>query len=717
MAEVIKLFLSHVFDSEGVSTETYIENNVLVQDKVLSSPLFINNMIFNKLWAFLFGAFPPRRISDEFMKSNISCDSLETLLNAYGGFGVIRFMIANNQFDINNIKKKFTEIKATTISKASKKRYIIEKICERFDVPFKPDMEKANLIVFFVEIITNSECEESMDDIPNPISLRKPSGINAVMQTSIDKNKDAILGDLHFIRKLVQQPCIFIDDTITHNDINITGINKIIDIFKDDKKKPVLFNASKNVQAITLFGKSCYVYDISLDTIKLVPRLFEHFICISNKMYPTIHPLCVESKNAIYYLRAWSRKDVINNDIQKSCRTSYDRYITNIPFKGVLSLTNKVYRIFDPISSHIMLFSGTKVLIGQRSQPPDSQNSNTPIRTDVYTPTNKHINYTRVIDTFDDIPLSKKYEYAANGADVDAGVNTDFYKSNPTIMNVIFSPEMFEHSWKEHIKYSCPTKNAHPMNNCLVFFEGLISYLHGKDSREALFEPESKNAIILIDNRENPMSVLSIMLALINVQPRTWSCKVYTSVKATKYYKHYLNIHGVQVVPYPDLDTTNFDIDTYNAVLKSPQFWKSLGDHEKVLIIQDDGLLLRKGVESFLHYDYIGAPWGDYDANTYIKNNINSELVGNGGFSLRDVAKSLHITEKYEAEKWDLFYDNNVEMPEDVYFVKCMIKEKYKVAKREDAVKFATEQVYNPNSLGIHKFWAYCPCEQVEKLI
>lgn len=52
------------------------------------------------------------------------------------------------------------------------------------------------------------------------------------------------------------------------------------------------------------------------------------------------------------------------------------------------------------------------------------------------------------------------------------------------------------------------------------------------------------------------------------------------------------------------------------------------------LVVQHDGYVIRpeKWSNSFLGYDYIGAPW---PPNTHFTNKNNEVRVGNGGFSLR----------------------------------------------------------------------------------
>ena len=59
----------------------------------------------------------------------------------------------------------------------------------------------------------------------------------------------------------------------------------------------------------------------------------------------------------------------------------------------------------------------------------------------------------------------------------------------------------------------------------------------------------------------------------------------------------------------------------------------------EVLIVQDDGFPLRPGLEEFLgRWDFVGAPWpgrDDWITRRLLKT---SNLVGNGGFSLRSKA-------------------------------------------------------------------------------
>ena len=109
--------------------------------------------------------------------------------------------------------------------------------------------------------------------------------------------------------------------------------------------------------------------------------------------------------------------------------------------------------------------------------------------------------------------------------------------------------------------------------------------------------------------------------------------------------------------------------------------WKNVkGD--KALIFQTDSLLLRSGIDEFLEYDYIGAPW---------RKPKEGQLVGNGGLSLRSVTKMVEICDKYSP---------NQQIWEDIFFIKHLKGQG--VADYETAKRFSMEDVYSINPLGVH---------------
>ena len=133
-------------------------------------------------------------------------------------------------------------------------------------------------------------------------------------------------------------------------------------------------------------------------------------------------------------------------------------------------------------------------------------------------------------------------------------------------------------------------------------------------------------------------------------------------------------------VIYNNLNVTNLTKLDYNNLLKTNEFWNKVKG-KKVLIFQTDSVLIRHGIDEFLEYDYIGAPWMKPKENT---------LVGNGGLSLRTVTKMKEICDKYGSSN---------DPSEDIFFMTYL---KENVADFDTAKRFSVEDVYYPNPLGVH---------------
>lgn len=88
-------------------------------------------------------------------------------------------------------------------------------------------------------------------------------------------------------------------------------------------------------------------------------------------------------------------------------------------------------------------------------------------------------------------------------------------------------------------------------------------------------------------------------------------------------------------------------------------------DTSHCLLVQPDGFVLfpEKWDNTWLNYDYIGAPWA-YVKDAYIDPFGNHHRVGNGGFSLRS-KKFLEVPTKVEVP-WETNNSNFYWMPEGV---------------------------------------------------
>lgn len=138
----------------------------------------------------------------------------------------------------------------------------------------------------------------------------------------------------------------------------------------------------------------------------------------------------------------------------------------------------------------------------------------------------------------------------------------------------------------------------------------------------------------------------------------------------------------------PNIHYTNYgensikDREDYSNILKKKDFWQKVNG-EKILIFQTDSLLIKFGIQEFIDYDYVGAPWSKPKDGVY---------VGNGGLSLRSKSKMINIIDKYSDD------DNNLE---DIFF-SIHINEFGTSPNLEKAKTFSVEDIYYDDPIGIH---------------
>jgi len=151
-----------------------------------------------------------------------------------------------------------------------------------------------------------------------------------------------------------------------------------------------------------------------------------------------------------------------------------------------------------------------------------------------------------------------------------------------------------------------------------------------------------------------------------------------------------------------NLNVDNLTINDYNQLLYTKSFWESIPT-EIILIFQTDSIICSKHkdlINSFLKYDYVGAPW------------VNRN-VGNGGLSLRNKSKMIEILNQCP----------NTNMNEDVYFSNGCDEITINKPSFEEATLFSIETVISNKSFGIHKGYGYHNtadintwCPEIDKL-
>jgi hypothetical protein len=190
----------------------------------------------------------------------------------------------------------------------------------------------------------------------------------------------------------------------------------------------------------------------------------------------------------------------------------------------------------------------------------------------------------------------------------------------------------------------------------------------------------------IVENRD--IDLEKVMNNHVPFLPKSTNYFLFTSLELKDKYQNILNkfdinytIHDVVL----DDDTTH----GYNLLLTDYglEFWGNFINYDRVLIFQSDSGLLKDGIEKFLEYDYIGAPYPQFP------------YVGNGGLSLRNPKIMHYICANYQ---WGR------DCGEDLYFTRTMVNTNIgKLAPIEIASQFSVESIFKLNTLGYHKPWYY----------
>jgi hypothetical protein len=179
---------------------------------------------------------------------------------------------------------------------------------------------------------------------------------------------------------------------------------------------------------------------------------------------------------------------------------------------------------------------------------------------------------------------------------------------------------------------------------------------------------------------------------------------------------------------YPHISFEQFDghyfasIAGYNELLLNADFYARFASYEYILIHQTDALLFKDNLDEWMAhgYDYIGAPWplgmtlnfGPEDAEFFGATTFHA-FVGNGGFSLRRVQRSMAILN--EASKLLAFWRTH-RLNEDCFFAFAgLLHPVFSIPTTVVASKFALElqpeQYVTTNRgeipTGCHAWWKH----------
>jgi hypothetical protein len=761
---VLKLFLCNIFDIDlnQEFIDQFIVDKELDSEKILKHPLLFTNLLYSYVWKYCYGTLPTKKDFVVFVDEHKVNLHAEEPINGKLLEKIVNIFFPLKLGYINNLDttKLCTHVEELTEKKKNIpfiQEFLIQKWKHRFgnnNIVVGPNIFTTFINMYKeyksrnVSIIGDNKFVNNLTGSYNETLNFTP--YDTEYMTEYEFYQYIMYNDCNMFVRFIDAPAIIIDSKT----IDVKFLKDIIGLYeKEFNKTCCIFDISDTKHKLP-FDKY-YTFATQPELLYILPKMFKTCICISDKKYPTVESLCIKRDHSIHYYLHEMKNEMINetnikHENNKDIVNTYDRFIVstiNASKEYVQTELNPKQRVYIVPNYYTDLghnptnFVHKRIIIA-----PKTYNEFSTI-IDPYCvekgiqctiPRNNYdMKADFIIDLYDEIdpllynangviPLLKQrvacVQQLVNGYYIDNinaaldAINKLYssphvvkqFKDNCKIIRIIHNEYFFKLAWKDHIQFVCPHNDYVMRNNILLYYNFITQYFYKNLEKlvSIKMNGESSTHVILIDNRPNPLSIISAYFTMANLKKDNWGFKLFTSNSAVEYYKEYLGKYA-EIIPLNELSNdAKFHIDIYNDILKNSQFWEDL-HLEKCLIIQDDGIIFREGAENFLEYDYIGAPWVEGPGNEYLKEHVNPNMVGNGGLSIRNVAKMIEITKKYEQEKSILFFKNVNRIPEDVYFCKFLVKEKAHIPTVEIAAKFSSEQIGSLQSLGCHKFWIY----------
>lgn len=200
-------------------------------------------------------------------------------------------------------------------------------------------------------------------------------------------------------------------------------------------------------------------------------------------------------------------------------------------------------------------------------------------------------------------------------------------------------------------------------------------------------------AAVIVETRTFP-NMREIIEGHMNKLPKGWDLVVFHG--ETNQNKIREAAEGFKNVCFVNMKVHAISIREYNQLLTSESFWYKLTQYERVLIFQTDSMLLRKGIEEFLSWDYVGAPW-EWQWHG-----------GNGGLSIRNpiTMRAVIVAKKYNGGNEDTYFSNTLNDNPHLG----------KLAPREVCEKFSVETIFKLGTLGMHAASRWMTKEQFTQI-
>ena len=316
----------------------------------------------------------------------------------------------------------------------------------------------------------------------------------------------------------------------------------------------------------------------------------------------------------------------------------------------------------------------------------------------------------------------------------------NFCTNSTSNSNYIQSPYSFiEPDYDSNLKYSKFVdylliqnngrfENASQLNDRIfTLFKNYIREDVAKISLKVADYRLTSRVAIIIEPRNDPDLPLLIKhtMNFLNFKNLTWGLQIYCSDENYEFLNMELDLENNNLINIFRLPR-NFigKREYYNGFVTSSIFIDSIVS-EHFLIFQND-VIMRKpdSLESYLKYDYVGAPWSWCKVpDSYCW------LGGNGGVSIRRkstmkrlltelicTSNSCHYEDVYK------YHNNSPDKnaycnEEDTYLAYKMHKDGAKLANRTEIFKFSAETLYHPDPIFLHATWKYLDAAMILQLL
>lgn len=206
-------------------------------------------------------------------------------------------------------------------------------------------------------------------------------------------------------------------------------------------------------------------------------------------------------------------------------------------------------------------------------------------------------------------------------------------------------------------------------------------------ARQFILPQNSRYAALIMESRQHYALeyVIKNVAAYLQISKVPWQMfLMHGSANAEFATRAARDLAGLQMLP---VQADAFTIPQLNLMMTSVEFWKQFADKgvDHIFIFQSDSLMLRGGIDSFLQYDYVGAPWALDNVKWGMLKKDMPNGVGNGGLSLRSIRSQIDAC---------VLGTQNQTVPtnEDFFIVRELEQSaKYRLPTRTDAYKFAIE--------------------------